>query len=229
MPSFPLAVTTATALRGADLPPVTREGAREAARRELSKQIYHRYDEPLTLRVLRAVGRWLDHALSAVASHSPGGVAGLIAFVALIVVAVVALRLRMGAVQRTARAGAVFGGRVLTAADHRAAADRYAAEGSWAEAVRERLRAVVRELEARGVLDPRPGRTADEVAREAGAVIPELAEPLAAAATVFDEVWYGGRVATAESHERLRRLDDEVRGRRLSVVTAAAVGPAVPR
>jgi hypothetical protein len=52
------------------------------------------------------------------------------------------------------------GSAVLTAQAHRELAEAAAGEGRWADAVRERLRAVVRELESRGALDPRPGRTA---------------------------------------------------------------------
>ena len=65
--------------------------------------------------------------------------------------------------------------------------------------MRERLRAVVRELESRGVLEPRPSRTADEVARDGSAAVPDLAEPLRRATTTFDEIWYGGRTADASS------------------------------
>ena len=50
-----------------------------------------------------------------------------------------------------------------------------AAAGRWADAVRERFRAVVRALEERVVLDERPGRTADEAAAEAGGRAPGAA------------------------------------------------------
>lgn len=106
------------------------------------------------------------------------------------------------------------GGRELRAADHRRRADEAASAGRWAEAVRERLRALVRELEARGVLDPRPGRTADEVASEAGAAVPDVAPDLRAAVRVFDEVWYGGREATRESYATLVDVDRRLAERR---------------
>ena len=73
------------------------------------------------------------------------------------------------------RRGCSTGSAELDAAGHRAAAEALAAQGHLAEAVRERLRAVVRALEERGVLDPRPGRTSGEVARDAGAAAPALA------------------------------------------------------
>ena len=87
------------------------------------------------------------------------------------------------------------------------------------------MRAIVRELETRGVLEPRPGRTADEVAREAGAAVPAVAADLRTAATVFDEVWYGGRPATAQADALLRQADQRVQRAQLAVVGAGA--PAV--
>jgi hypothetical protein len=106
----------------------------------------------------------------------------------------------------------VFGSTVLTADEHRAAAERAATAGDLAEAVRERFRAVVRELEQRGVLDPRAGRTVDEVAQEAGTALPLVADDLRGAAVQFDDVWYGGRPATAEGYRQLVCVDDRVRG-----------------
>ena len=82
------------------------------------------------------------------------------------------------------------------------------------------------------VLDPRPGRTADEVAREAGAAVPTIAGDLRAAAEIFDEVWYGGRPATPQYDALMRQADDRVR-RAEMVVTGggvpAAAGYQVPR
>jgi hypothetical protein len=113
----------------------------------------------------------------------------------------------------------------VDAAEYRRRADEHAAAGRFAEAVRERMRAIVRELEQRGVLDPRPGRTADEVAREAGAVVPAVAGVLRAAAGIFDEVWYGGRRATPHSEALMRQADDRVR--RAPLVVAGGGVPAI--
>jgi hypothetical protein len=116
--------------------------------------------------------------------------------------------------RREATVPALFTGHVRTAAEHRAAADAHSAAGRWADAVRERLRAVIRSLEERGVLDERPGRTADEAATDAGAVLPSSAAELRRAARHFDEVWYGGRTAGPESDALLRGLDERVRAAR---------------
>ena len=69
----------------------------------------------------------------------------------------------------------------------------------WRVAVVERYRAVVAELEERGVIDPRPGRTADEAAADAGAVLPAVAADLGAGARLFDAVHYGNRPASADN------------------------------
>ena len=79
-----------------------------------------------------------------------------------------------------------------------AAADAHAARGEWADAVRERLRAVVRSLEERAVLDERPGRTADEAAAEAGTALPTCADDLRRSARLFDDIW-GARNAGLRS------------------------------
>ncbi len=72
------------------------------------------------------------------------------------------------------------------------------------------MRALVRALEDRAVLDPRPGRTADEAATEAGRSLPAHASRLRAAARVFDDVTYGGRTADAAAYQRLCALDRDI-------------------
>lgn len=100
-----------------------------------------------------------------------------------------------------------------TADQFRAEAAAFAASGDWAQAVRARLRAVVLTLEARGDLDPRPGRTAAEVAAEGGAVRPELRDLLWKGALTFGEIWYGRRQATSADDDVLKELDSAVRQR----------------
>ncbi|WP_246158247.1 DUF4129 domain-containing protein [Catellatospora sichuanensis] len=83
-------------------------------------------------------------------------------------------------------------------------ADRYAAEGRWAEAVRERLRAMVRELVDRGVVEHVPGWTVTELAGAAGGARPELGPALQGATGIFSGIWYAQRPATAGDDERMR-------------------------
>ena len=198
---------------------LTRAGAREAAREELSRQPYLDAQPPLLLRlvgrVFTTLGDLIDRALSGV----PGGPVTAVVLVLLLVGLVAVVLHRTGPLSRrgTTREPLFAGSAVLTAQAHRELAETAAAEGRWADAVRERLRAVVRELESRGALDPQPGRTAGEVARDGGAAVPAVAADLRRAAVLFDEVWYGGRDADAGSYAELVAVDERVRDSRLVV------------
>jgi len=199
-------------MAAADVPvDLGRDEAREAAVRELGDPAYVS-DDPNPLQ--RAI-EWILDRLGELFAGA-GGMSGLTAtviIVAVVVLIVIIIRLRTGRTGRALRSGAkVFGSTVMTAAEHRAAAEKAAAAGDLAEAVRERFRAVVRELEQRGVLDARAGRTVDEVAFEAGRALPALAADLRGAAVQFDDVWYGGRTATAEGYQALVSVDGKVRG-----------------
>ena len=83
-------------------------------------------------------------------------------------------------------------------------ADRLASEGRYAEAVRERLRGIVRELVDAGVVENRPGFTITELARAAAAARPPVRPPLDAASGLFSDIWYGQRPAGAEHDTRMR-------------------------
>ena len=83
-------------------------------------------------------------------------------------------------------------------------ADRLAAEGRYAEAVRERLRAIVRDLIDRGVVTHHPGWTVTELAAAATSVRPAVDPPLRAAARLFSDIWYGQRPATVDDDLQMR-------------------------
>jgi hypothetical protein len=194
-------------------PPVTipRDPAREAARRELSKRMYHENDPGLIQRALNAFWNWFDHVLGTATSATPGGTVGLIVVVLFVVAVLAALWWRLGAPRRRPVSAAVlFDDRPRSAADHRAASEAHAAQGHWNQAVQERMRAVVRSLEERTVLDLRPGRTADEAAAEAGRALPAHIDRLHAAAKEFDDVTYGGRSASEQSYRRIAELDRDL-------------------
>ncbi|MFF2196776.1 DUF4129 domain-containing protein [Streptomyces sp. NPDC058157] len=197
-------------ITGGDTPPLTtgREAAREAAERELAKPVYHQDDPGLLQRALDRFWQWLGDFFDRASGATPGGGVGLFVIVLLVILAVAALWWRLGTPRRAARsAAALFDEGPRSAADHRAAAEAHAAAGRWNEAVQERMRAVVRSLEERTLLDPRPGRTADEAAAEAARSLPAHAEDLRAAARTFDDVTYGGRTADPATYARLRALD----------------------
>ncbi|MFC7547947.1 DUF4129 domain-containing protein [Plantactinospora sp. GCM10030261] len=91
-------------------------------------------------------------------------------------------------------------------------ADQLAAAGRFKEAVRERLRAMVRDLVERQVIEAVPGWTVTELAAAAGRSRPAVAAPLRAASGVFSDIWYGNRAATATDDLAMRGWAEQVRG-----------------
>ncbi|MFJ8724033.1 DUF4129 domain-containing protein [Streptomyces sp. NPDC093269] len=199
--------------RSGDEPPVTipRDPAREAARRELAKRMYHENDPGLLQRALNAFWDWVERLFTAASTATPGGALGLVVIVLAVLAVLGALWWRLGTPQRTPTASAtLFDDRPRSAAEHRAAAEAHVAQGHWSQAVQERMRAIVRSLEERALLDVRPGRTADEAASEAGRALPGHADRLRAAARDFDDVTYGGRSAGEGTYRRLADLDADL-------------------
>ncbi|MFC9001020.1 DUF4129 domain-containing protein [Streptomyces rochei] len=211
--------------RSGDEPPVTvpRDPAREAARRELSKRMYHENDPGWFQRALDTFWDWIDDLFSSAASATPGGTLGLVVVIVAVLAVIGALWWRLGTPRRgPVSAPALFDDRPRSAADHRAAAEAHAAQGHWNQAVQERMRAVVRALEERALLDVRPGRTADEAATEAGRALPDHGDRLRAAARDFDDVTYGGRPGTEQSYRRLADLDRDLERGKPRLVTGTA-------
>jgi len=203
-------------------PPITRDGAQQAAQNELSKRAYHAHDPSTLQRAFDWIVRKLNDAIEAAARHSPGNGIGLLIIVVVFAAAIAFVTIRVGRVRRTAKAAQpILGTTVEAPADHRRRAAAFAAEQLWAQAVREWFRAVVRELEERDVIDARPGRTASELCAETSKSLPLLADELRRAAGAFDAIWYGGRAATAADEEFLRTLDRRVAGSHRSLTTVS--------
>jgi Domain of unknown function (DUF4129) len=200
-------------------PPIDigRDDARKLAQDELSKPDYQQLQPSLWQRFTS----WLSDHLNRLIDSSHHGLNGLWAglVLAIIIVAVVLLVLRaLGKPVRSRySAPQVFGDATMTAAAHRALADTHAAAGRWDDAVIERMRAVVRELEERGYIDVRPGRTADEAANDAGRVLPLLANDLRAGARTFDDICYGKLPAASNHDAQLQALDNAVTHTRESI------------
>jgi hypothetical protein len=191
-------------------PPVSpdRQQAARWAAEELARREYQEARPGLVTRALR----WLLEHLPDL-PVGPGSQLVLVLLLGLVVLAVVYAVARVGIGRSAARrraTGGLFGDVARSAAEHRGEADRAAAAGDWSTAVLERFRAVARELEDRAVLGAQPGRTADELAAEAGAALPDLADRLRAGAETFDEVRYGGVPGDPAGDERLRALDQAV-------------------
>lgn len=192
---------------------IDRDAAHEAAQHELSKAIYPK--SSLSEQILS----WLEELLYRVVASSaelPGGWFTVAVLLILLTVAiVVAVRIARRAM-RTSRAGsaALFDDHELSAAEHRATAERFAASGDWSPAIRHRVRAVARQLEENGVLDQVPGRTATELARVAGRALAGLAGELLSAAEAFNDVTYGERPGQESQYRMIAALDDKLGDRR---------------
>lgn len=210
-----------------------RPTARQWAVEELSQPEYVQAQPNLLQRALL----WVLDRLDDLAQSGAGADAGLglvvgLAVLLAVVVAAVLLAgpLRASGARRRRRADAVFGDTLRTAAQHRDAAARAAEQERWAEAVQEGFRAVARAMEERVVLDRRPGRTADEIAVEGGAALPDAAAALARAARVFDDVTYGDRPGDRPGYLVCLEADDAVRRARPRGLLAAVAddGSQVP-
>ncbi|MER6998434.1 DUF4129 domain-containing protein [Streptomyces sp. NPDC000410] len=215
-------------IRASDDVPVDtpRVPAREAAERELSRPMYHENDPNLLERGLDRFWEWVSDLFASASGTGLGGPAGLAVIAVIVVALAAALWWRLGTPRRTPTTGdSLFDDAPHSAAQHRSAADTHAAAGRWNQAVQERMRAIVRALEERALLDPRPGRTADEAAADAGRPLPDHAAALRTAARDFDDVTYGGRTADQHTYARLRDLDNELE-RAKPRLSAAAQGAA---
>lgn len=202
---------------------IDRDAAHQAALEELSKPIYSKgsVGQQLTEWINELLYRLLEKT-----AHLPGGWLTTTVLLTLLGAAVVVAVHIARRTMRTKRGGdyQLFEAAQLTAAQHRATAESYAAEGNWAAAIRHRLRAVARQLEETGILNPAPGRTANELARDAAAALPNLAGELSQAATAFNDVTYGERPGTQSSYQLIADLDDHLRSRS----PAAPLAPGQP-
>ena len=197
------------------------ETARRWAESELADPIYHEQRESLLTKAIR----WVLEQLTKVGDRASGldlRTTTLVVVGALVLAAIVVLVVA-GPGRRARRAGrgstAVFVDDVRSADELRASADAFAARGAGAEAVLDRFRAVLRSLEDRALLDPRPGRTAHEAAADGGRRLPACADDLRRAGLLFDDVCYGDAAASADDDAWLREVD-------LRVAAARPVSPA---
>ncbi|WP_313954636.1 DUF4129 domain-containing protein [Frankia sp. EI5c] len=165
---------------------MTRDGAREEARRELSRGIYQDARPSWFDRATSWINDKLSDIWHWLTPDTGSGVGsfrglGVFALVIVLVVLVVVLRLWLGPVRRTARddEGEAALSSPLTATQLRALARAQADRDEYADAVRSGMRAIARMLEERAVLDPRPGRTAGELITDLRAAIRPAAPALA--------------------------------------------------
>ena len=99
-----------------------------------------------------------------------------------------------------------------TPADWRARAQRHREAGERRDALRCGYRALVGDLARRNLLDEIPGRTSGEERAQLRHTAPVVDVAFAAAADMFDAVWYGAADATDEMLEHFDRLEQEILG-----------------
>jgi hypothetical protein len=186
------------------------EEARRWAAEELAKSVY-RDAEPGWLESLwRSFVNWLQSLEGPPGTDAPvpSPVIGIVIAV-VIAVAVILARPRLNAKPRQAKE--VFEpDSALTAQDYRQRAEGAAAAGKWGDAVVDRFRALVRSAEDRILLEPQPGRTADEAALALSAPFPADQARLGLAARTFDAVRYGNWTAGHVDYEAMMRLDTDL-------------------
>ncbi len=187
---------------------IDREAAHEAAQRELAKPIYPRAS--LSDRIAEWFNDLMYRMVNA-GAELPGGwftivLLGILALAAMTVAVRIARRTMGSPDDRQ-----FYGGGTLSAAEHRARAEQAAIRADWTTAIKQRLRAIGRQLEQDGALNPVPGRTAGELANETGRVLPGFAAEIASAAAIFDDVAYGERPGAEPDYRMIAELDDRVR------------------
>jgi hypothetical protein len=190
-------------------PPVL-PGAGEAHRwaaEELAKAQYREAEPGWLDSLWRSFVDWLRSldAPSLEAGPVPSPAIGIVIAV-VVAVAVILARPRLNA--KAPRNKEVFEpDSELTAADYRQRAEASAARGKWGDAVVDRFRALVRSAEDRTVLDPQPGRTADEAAFALSTPFAAEASRLGRAARTFDAIRYGNWKAGGPDYEAMASLD----------------------
>lgn len=147
--------------------------------------------------------------------------AGLVALIVWVL-----LRGRRGSADR--EDAGVFGGRRLSAAAHRAEAQRALADGDHDRAVVEAVRALAAGLIERSLLPDAPDLTAHELTRTAATRFPGESAALSRTGRAFDEVRYGDRHAAEETAREALALEQRIAGARPQDGFAGPVA-AVPR
>lgn len=210
-----LAVTMLNLLPNEPPIDISREEAQRRANEELAKATYGGIPEWLT-DLLRWVEGVLKSFLELVTGQVQPGSGLSWGFIIVIVVVLIVIALIIWRVglprwqQRKQRDAEVEIDQSISPSEYRDLAAAAAARGDYRTAVRERFRAIVRELEFRTIITPRPSRTALEAALAASRELPPTREPMYTAATLFSAVMYGDREATAADWEQIVAAESAV-------------------
>ncbi|MDV8146522.1 DUF4129 domain-containing protein [Arthrobacter sp. B10-11] len=186
-----------------------RQEARQWAVEELAKPVYQNAQPDWLTDLWRQFTEWLRSLGSGDPAMDSGVALPVIGvtIVVLIAAAILLARPRLNARRRRAAVDDVDVDPSITPGEYRRLAAAAAARAEWRTAVVEQFRAIVRSAEDRTVIDPLPGRTADEVAGQLAGAFGSHAAELRRAAGVFDAVRYGSAGASAADHAQMQALD----------------------
>ncbi len=212
-------------------PPVLPDGdeARRWAVEELSKPKYGEATPSWLEDAWRNFLRWLDSLGSTDGTDTGALPIITVAAVIVIAVAIVLIRPRLNARRKNSSKAVFDVDPSVSPENYRRRAAAAAANADWGTAVVEQFRAVVRSAEENTIIDPLPGRTADEVAASLGAAFSPIVWRLERAANVFDAVRYGHTPVDQQDFADMVELDESIAGLQPDFKGSASYTLARPR
>ncbi|MBG6179931.1 DUF4129 domain-containing protein [Arthrobacter sp. CAN_A1] len=183
---------------------------------ELARGQYQEAEPNFLERIATAVLEWLGSVFAGLRplEAGPGTLVLALGAVVLVAAAVWLIKPRLNARQARTVPGVFAGTSVRTASEHRQLATAAAGSTDWDVALTERLRAVIRSAEERGIIDRQPGRTAGETGVQLRAAFGPPGDGTTWLADRFNEVHYGNRSADESDYLRATAIDDALAGAR---------------
>ncbi len=201
---------------------IPRDPAREAARRELSKQMYHQNDPSLVQRALDAIWNWIDKLFGTASEAAPGGTLGLLVVVLAVLVVGAALWWRLGTPRRQPGSAAPCSRTAPAARPNTARPPKHTQPRDTGTPPCRNACAPSSAPWRNGPCStPAPAAPPTRPSRKPAAHCPRTPPNSRAAAAHFDDVTYGGRGASEQSYRRIAELDRELERTR-PVLTSSA-------
>lgn len=190
------------------------EHARKLVLDELGKAPYQQAKPTLMDELRDEFLAWLGDLLAGAArADGQVGITAIIVGAAVLAgIAIWLARPRLNPSARTASNRVFDSAPLLSAAHHRERAAAAAQLTDWTTAFTEAFRALVRASEERLVLEPTPGRTADEATSQLRSAFPGQDRSLVELGRRFDEVLYGGVPALSADYAVAMDVDRQLLG-----------------
>jgi hypothetical protein len=158
---------------------------------------------------------WIVHRLALIVAWLvKGGTASVVGIIVLVaaalVVVLVVSRYSRGLRGDPARSPAYETFVRRSARDWLAEAAEHEQAGRWRDAIRCRYRALLADLDGRGVIREVAGTTSGEYRTAVARRAPSAGVPFAGASELFERAWYGSRPGGPEDADQFRHLADEV-------------------